>query len=136
MGGAGNTVSVWGGDNMIDAGGGGSHVTILGLDGTGIPTPTDPDGPDDAPVPLSPTDYVTISGAGDSVSATYENVNISGAFGWSRRDHHARERQQLGRPRRTPGDDNHVTVGNGGNAINVTGNSNALPSATAPTASR
>ena len=73
MGGANNTVSVWGGSNWIAAGGGGSKVTILGLDGTGAATPTDPDPGlfgDDGRVPLSPTDNVMISGAGDSVSAT------------------------------------------------------------------
>ena len=124
LGGAGNTVSVWGGDNFINAGGGGSHVTILGLDGTGAATPTDSDAPpgDDAPVPLSPTDWVTISGAGDSVSATYENVNIwgttiSGAV------------VMLGNGNNSvvlsgTGGGNHVTVGNGGNAISVTGPGN------------
>ena len=131
MAGAGNTVSVWGGDNWIVAGtgsAGNQHVTILGLDGTGLPTPTDPDGPDDAPVPLSPTDYVTISGVGDSVSATYENVNIWGtAIGGAT--------VTLGNGNNTvvlaaagsiaPGG-NHVTVGNGGNGIAVGGSSNVI----------
>ena len=127
MGGAGNTVSVWGGDNWINAGGGGSHVTILGLDGTGAAKPTDSDAPppDDGPVPLSPTDWVTISGAGDSVSATYENVNIWGTA-------ISGATVTLGNGNNSvvlsgaPGGGNHVTVGNGGNAINVTGNSNTI----------
>jgi hypothetical protein len=122
MGGAGNTVSVWGGDNMINAGGGFSHVTILGLDGTGAAIPTDPDGPDDAPVPLSPTDWVTISGASDSVSATYENVNIWGTT-------ISGATVSLGNGNNSvvlsgTGGGNHVTVGNGGNAISVTGPGN------------
>lgn len=127
MGGAGNTVSVWGGDNTINAGGGGSHVTILGLDGTGAATPTDSDAPpnDDGPVPLSPTDWVTLSGAGDSVSATYENVNIWGT-------NISSAIVGLGNGNNSvvlagaPGGFNHVTVGDGGNAISVTGNSNII----------
>ena len=130
MGGTGNTVSVWGGNNNINAGGSGAKVTILGLDGNNTATPTDPDGPDDAPVPASPTDNVTIAGTGDSVTATYENVNISG----------------LGVTGATTvklGDGNNsivlgdnalgnlaggssVTVGNGSNHINVTGNGSTL----------
>ena len=127
MGGANNIISVWGGDNSINAGGGGSHVTILGLDGTGAATPTDPDPGvfgDDAPVPLSPTDNVMISGAGDSVSATYENVNIWGTMIGG-------ATVMLGNGSNSvvlsgPGGGNHVTVGNGGDAINVTGNGNAI----------
>jgi hypothetical protein len=123
LGGAGNTVSVWGGDNFINAGGGGSHVTILGVDGTDTATPM-PDA-DDAPVPLSPTDWVTISGAGDTVSATYENVNIWGTM-------ISGATVTLGNGNNSvilsgsPGGGNHVTVGNGGNAISVTGNANTI----------
>ena len=76
LGGTGNTVSVWGGNNNINGGGSGAKVTILGIDGLNGPVPT-PD-PDDAPVPLSPTDNVTIAGTGDSVTATYENVDVLG----------------------------------------------------------
>ena len=126
MGGTGNTVSVWGGDNTINAGGGGSHVTILGLDGTGAATPTDSDAPppDDGPVPMSPTDWVTISGAGDSVSATYENVNIWGTA-------ISGATVTLGNGNNTvvlagPGGGNHVTVGNGGNGIAVGGSGNVI----------
>jgi len=132
MGGAGNTVSVWGGDNWIDAGGGGSHVTILGLDGTGAATPTDPDGGalgDDGPVPLSPTDDVTIAGSGDSVTATYENVNVSGILASAATITlgNGNNSVVLGLPSAPfgPGG-NHVTVGNGGNSINVRGNGNAI----------
>ena len=76
LGGTGNTVSVWGGNNNINAGGSGAKVTILGIDGLNGPVPK-PDS-DDAPVPLSPTDNVTIAGTGDSVTATYENVDVLG----------------------------------------------------------
>jgi hypothetical protein len=129
LGGSSNTVSVWGGDNTIVAGTGpvgNQHVTILGVDGLNTPTP-EPDA-DDAPVPLSPTDYVTISGVGDSVAATYENVNIWGtAIGGAT--------VTLGNGNNTvvlaaagsiaPGG-NHVTVGNGGNGIAVGGGSNVI----------
>ena len=131
MGGAGNTVSVWGGDNWIVAGTGSvgnQHVTILGLDGTGLPTPTDPDGPDDAPVPLSPTDYVTISGVGDSVSATYENVNIWGTMigGATVTLGNGNNTVSLAAAGSIAPGGNHVTVGNGGNGIAVGGSSNVI----------
>jgi hypothetical protein len=126
LGGTDNTVSVWGGNNNINAGGSDSSVTILGLDGNNTAKPTDPDGPDDAPVPVSPTDNVTISGAGDSVTATYENVDVLGTG-------------VTGATTVTLGDGNNsvvlgdnalgnlasnstVTAGNGANAVNVTGN--------------
>jgi hypothetical protein len=130
LSGSGNTVSVWGGDNTIVAGTGpvgDQHVTILGVGGKNTPTP-EPDLPSDAPVPLSPTDYVTISGVGDSVAATYENVNIWGTtIGGAT--------VTLGNGNNTvvlaaagsiaPGG-NHVTVGNGGNGIAVGGGSNVI----------
>jgi hypothetical protein len=133
LGGADNTVSVWGGDNTIVAGGGSSSVKILGVDGTDTATPM-PDA-DDAPVPLSPTDNVIISGSGDSVTATYENVNIWGAgvagiatpvtgtatitLG------NGNNSIVLGGGTAT-NNDNIVTVGNGANTINVTGNGNTI----------
>ena len=55
MGGAGNIVSVWGGDNWIVAGTGSvgnQHVTILGVDGTDTATPIDPNDSEDGSVPL------------------------------------------------------------------------------------
>jgi hypothetical protein len=130
LGGTGNTVSVWGGNNNINAGGSGASVTILGLDGTNKATPTDPDGPDDAPVPLDPTDNVTIAGTGDTVKATYEDVNIAGTG-------------VTGATMVSLGDGNNsvvlgdnalghlasgsiVTVGNGANVINVTGSKNTI----------
>ena len=128
LGGTNNTVSVWGGNNNINAGGSGAKVTILGIDGLNGPVPM-PD-PDDAPVPLDPTDNVTIAGVGDSVTATYEDVNISGTG-------------VTGATTVKLGDGNNsvvlgdnalgnlatgstVTVGNGANVINVTGNTNAI----------
>ena len=61
-GGGGNFVSVWGGNNNINAGGG-----ILRQDPWHRRLERCGEGaidPDDAPVPLSPTDNVTIAGAG------------------------------------------------------------------------
>jgi hypothetical protein len=123
MGGTGNIVSVWGGNNTIDAGGSGASVTIFGLDGLNSPAFA-PDS-DDAPVPASPTDNVTIAGAFDSVTATYENVNVHGTG-------------VNGSTTITLGNGNNsvvlgdlalgnlasasiVTVGNGSNHVNVTG---------------
>jgi hypothetical protein len=128
MGGTNNTVSVWGGNNNINAGGSGATVTILGLDGDDAPAFVAD--PDDAPVPSSPTDNVTIAGTGDSVTATYENVNVSGTG-------------VTGPTTITLGDGNNsvvlgdnalgnsaggstVTVGNGANTINVTGNGSTI----------
>ena len=133
MGGTNNTVSVWGGNNNINAGGGGSKVTILGLDGHNTATPTDPDGGatgDDAPAPKSPTDNVTIAGTGDSVTATYENVDINGTGVTGP----ATVSLGNGNNSIVLGDNalgnlasgSVVTVGNGSNHINVTGNGNAL----------
>jgi hypothetical protein len=126
MGGGANTVSVWGGSNIIGAGGGGSTVTILGVDGLDTATPM-PDA-EDAPVPLSPTDYVTISGADDVVSATYENVDIWGTMisDATVTLGNGNNSVVLFTPPGILGGDNTVTVGNGGNAINLTGNGNKI----------
>ena len=121
MGGTGNTVTVWGGDNTINAGGGDATVNILGLDGDDSAKAT-PDA-DDKPVPLSPTDNVTISGTNDSVSATYENVNIFGlgvisaaTIGLGNGDNSIILGGSGG---------NTVSVGNGANTINATGDDSA-----------
>lgn len=119
MGGTGNTVTVWGGDNLISAGGSNAVVKILGLDGANAAAPTAD--PDDAPVPVSPTDYVDIAGTNDSVSATYENVNIDGIFVTSAATISLGDGNNVIVLRGTGG--NKVTVGNGANAINATGNS-------------
>jgi hypothetical protein len=124
MGGSHNIVSVWGGDNQIDAGGGASTVTILGLDGTGAATPTDPDGPDDGLVPLSPTDNVTIAGSLDSVTTTYENVNVWGLTASAATIHLGNGNNSV--ILQGAGGGNHVTVGNGGNTINARGNGNII----------
>jgi hypothetical protein len=128
LGGTGNTVSVWGGNNNINAGGSGASVTILGIDGLNGPVPQ-PDA-DDAPVPLDPTDNVTIAGAGDSVKATYENVDIAGTGVTGVTT------VSLGNGNNSVvlGDNalgnlasgSTVTVGNGANVINVTGSKDTI----------
>ncbi|MBS0559238.1 MAG: hypothetical protein JSR21_04210 [Proteobacteria bacterium] len=120
MTGTGNSVTVGGGNNTINAGGDGATVNILGVDSENSPSFNGgSDGPDDGPVPPSPTDNVTIAGANDVVNATYENVNIYGTA-------------VTAAATITLGDgnnqiwlggtgDNDVTVGNGANTINATG---------------
>ena len=125
-GGASNFVSVWGGNNNIDAGGGGSTVEILGLDGEFSPAfPIDPDGPDDPGVPVSPTDNVTIAGAGDQVFATYENVNVAGTGVTGATFVELGDGNNsvvLGdNALKNSAGDSEVIVGNGANSINVTG---------------
>jgi hypothetical protein len=130
MGGTGNLVSVWGGNNNINAGGSGATVKILGLDGQNKATPIDPDGPDDPGVPVSPTDNVTISGAGDSVTATYENVNVlgtgvTGVTAISLGD--GNNSVVLGdNALKNSAGGSTVSVGNGANSINVTGNGDTV----------
>ncbi|MBV9785307.1 MAG: calcium-binding protein [Acidisphaera sp.] len=99
-----NDITVGGGNNVINAGSRGL-VNIVGVDGTDGPTYSNPDGPDDGPVPVSPNDTITMAGSNDTVFATYENVTIngSGATGMAT-----------------------VDLGNGNNAVNLGGNANTI----------
>ena len=121
LSGVGNFISVGGGDNSINAGGSGAIVQILGSElsnATAFPPGDDP--ADLAYVTSSPTDSVTISGAGDQVSATYENVNVVGLAVTSAAIitlGNGNNNVLLGG---TGG--NNVTLGNGGNSINASGN--------------
>jgi hypothetical protein len=124
LGGAGNSVSVWGGNNNIDAGGDGAYVQILGVDGENLKAFSDTGeypnfGPDDAAVPASPTDTVTIRGAGDEVDATYENVIILGSGVTDGATIDVGDGNNI----IVLGGDGHnqVSVGNGANSINATG---------------
>jgi hypothetical protein len=65
-----NSVTVGGGNNSINAGGSNAVVNILGLDGTGVPDPIQ-----DAPVPITATDFVTIAGTNDTVNAKVKSPN-------------------------------------------------------------
>lgn len=119
MAGIKNQVTVWGGDNTINAGGSGAIVKILGLDGANSATaPTAPD-PEDPGVPTNPTDIVTIAGAGDSVAATYENVDILGTGVTSTATISLGNGANMILLRGVGG--NIVHVGDGGNSINASG---------------
>jgi hypothetical protein len=94
-------------------------VKILGVDGLSSPTFTpDPDGSDN-PVPPSPTDDVTIAGAGDLITATYENVDVMGSGVTKTATVTLGDGNNIVILRGTGG--NTVTLGNGANSINASG---------------
>jgi hypothetical protein len=118
-----NIVAVGGGSNVIDAGGSGAQVLILGIDGT-FPAAFVGEADDTPAVTAAPTDSVTIAGAGDTVTATYENVTVFGAGvtgGASITLGNGNNTVSLGG---TGG--NTVTLGNGGNGVNVAGDGNLV----------
>ena len=121
LGGGGNNVTVGGGNNTINAGGSTATVNIVGVDGTNGPVYA----PDifDGPVPPSPTDYVTIAGTKDKVTATYENVIIFGTAVTSAATISLGDGNNAIILGGTGG--NTVTVGNGANSINATGSSSS-----------
>jgi len=119
MTGTGNSVTVGGGNDSITAGGSDATVAIRGVDSLDSPSYTPDAG--DGPVPPSPTDYVIIAGSGDKVSATYENVTIWGIAVTAAATITLGDGNNLMALGGTGG--NKVTVGDGANAINATGNS-------------
>ena len=87
------------------------------------------DGPDDGPVPVSPTDYVTIAGTDDIVRtgplssgaiSGYENVVVFGTGVTSAASIFLGDGNNIVVLGGTGG--NNVNLGNGNNAINATGN--------------
>ena len=117
--GTGNTITVGGGNNTVDAGGSGAVVAITGVDGANAPTFALGADAADAPVPPSPTDWVTIAGTGDKVTATYENVVVLGLGVTSNANIDLGNGNNIVVLKGTGG--NKVSLGNGGNSINATG---------------
>ncbi|MBV9782917.1 MAG: hypothetical protein JO264_03775, partial [Acidisphaera sp.] len=119
--GTGNYIEVRGGNNTINAGSGSATVQITGIDGTnGVAFVPDPD---DAPVPSSPNDTVTIAGSGDLVQATYENVTVNGTgvTGGATIDlGNGNNAVNLG------GNASTVSLGNGSNTVTLTGADNLV----------
>ncbi len=115
-----NTITAWGGTNVITAGKGNDKVTFLGSNGT--------DGPAfvyDPQIPIGgpPTDTVTLAGADNTVTATYENMMINGSAGTGGSTlnfGNGNNGITLG------GNTNSVLVGNGANGIFLTGNANIV----------
>lgn len=116
-----NTISVGGGDNTINAGSGTDAVYILGIDGASLPA-FSPDFND--PVPSSPSDIVTIAGANDLVTATYEDVTVLGTGVTSAATIDLGDGDNTILLNGTGGD--HITVGNGTNSVRASGNLNVL----------
>lgn len=100
-----NSIEVGGGVDTITAGSGNDTVQILGLysaDYTTYPGPQS-----DSPATTIPTDQVTIAGTMDLVTATYENVVVSGSGA-------------TGKASISLGNGNdQVTLGGNGNAVNL-----------------
>ena len=117
-----NNITLGGGDNFVNAGTGDASVTILGYDSLN-PAAYAP-GSDAPQVPAQPTDWVTIAGSGDHVTATYENLIVSGysvtnfATIISGDGNNSVSLGGTG--------SNVVTLGNGGNNVSVTGDNNAI----------
>jgi hypothetical protein len=117
--GTGNLVAVGGGVNTVNAGGSSATVAILGQDGTDAPAFT-PESDDTPYVTASPTDTVTIAGASDFVTATYENLNVIGMSVTAAATVTADDGNDSVLLGGTGGDS--VTLGNGGNTIDASGN--------------
>lgn len=121
--GATNTISVGGGDNTIVAGSGTDAVYILGIDGANLPAFSDPD-LDDPTLGPNPSDIVTIAGAGDLVTATYEDVTVLGTGVTNTATLDLGDGDNTVLLGGTGGDK--ITVGNGTNSIRASGNLNVL----------
>ncbi len=119
LSGVNNTITVGGGNNTINAGGSGAVVAITGVDGVSAPTFAAGADLADAPVPPSPTDWVIIAGTGDQVVGTYENVDVLGLGVTSNATITLGDGNNIIVLKGTGG--NKVSLGNGGNAINATG---------------
>jgi len=118
-----NIVVVGGGSNFINAGGSGAQVFIQGIDGAN-PATFVPETDDTPAVTAAPSDTVVLAGAGDVVTATYENVSVLGANttgGASVTLGNGNNNVSLGG---TGG--NTVAMGNGGNGVNVAGDNNQI----------
>ncbi len=121
--GTGNHISVGGGDNVINAGGGGAVVNILGIDGASLAAFADPD-LDDPTLADHPADSVTIAGANDLVTATYEDVTVNGAGVTSAATVTLGDGNNSIVLGGTGGDK--IVVGNGFNDLNVKGDANTI----------
>jgi hypothetical protein len=118
--GTGNHISVGGGDNVINAGGSGAVVRILGADGANLTAFAS----DDLVLHDHPTDVVTVAGAGDLVSATYEDVTVNGAGVTSAANVFLGDGDNSIILGGTGGDT--IVVGNGFNDLNVKGDANTI----------
>jgi hypothetical protein len=117
-----NTISVGGGDNTINAGSGTDAVFILGIDGASLPAFADP--LLDDPLGPNPTDIVTIAGANDLVTGTYEDVTVLGTGVTSAATIDLGDGDNTILLNGTGGDA--ITVGKGTNSIRASGNLNVL----------
>ena len=136
-----NIVVVGGGSNFINAGGSGAQVIIQGIDG-GNQAAFVPEADDSPMVTAAPSDVVVLAGAGDVVTAAYENVSVLGANttgGASVTFGNGNNNVSLGGAGgnivtlgdggngvNVAGDNNQVTVGHGANGITFSGNANSL----------
>jgi hypothetical protein len=119
LAGTANHISVGGGANSIDAGGSGAVVHILGADGASAPAVGGDDG-----LGAHPADDVTIAGAGDLVTATYEDVFVNGLAVTSAATVTLGNGDDIVTLGGTGGDT--VTVGNGINQVAVSGDKNTV----------
>ncbi len=114
-----NEIVTGGGNNTLDTGGSNAQVYIQGADHSLAPDPVDDPG-----VPLVPTDVVTLRGANDIVSATYEQVTILGAAVTSAAFIQLGDANNTITLGGTGG--NTVKVGNGNNQITASGNASVF----------
>lgn len=117
-----NHISVGGGDNVINAGGDGAVVNITGIDGKSLPAFVPEIG--DPGLHDHPKDVVTIAGANDLVTATYEDVTVNGGGVTKAATVLLGDGNNIVTLGGAGGDT--ITVGNGFNHIHASGNGNAL----------